>query len=65
MVLVKVYDDYENHYFSSKAKAAQWLEVYNQQINYALKYEKEVKGWKVCLTDDPDVRNCEIDDFNG
>lgn len=65
MILVKVYDDYEKHYFSSKVKAAKWLETYQQNMNYYIDYNRKCNGWYVELCDDPDVRNCEIDDFNG
>lgn len=65
MILVKVYDDREEHYFSTKAKAAKWLECKPSNIQYYINYEREFNGWKIELSDDPDVRNSQIDDFLG
>ena len=64
MILVKVYNDREVHYFSSKAKASKWLECKPSNVQYYINYGREFNGWKIDFTEDPNILNSQIDDFN-
>ena len=61
MTLVKVYDDREVHYFSTKAKASNWLKCKPSNVQYYINYGKEFNGWKIEFTEDPNILNGDID----
>ena len=61
MILVKVYNDREVRYFSSKTKASKWLECKPSNVQYYIDYEREFNGWKIKFTDDPNILNGDID----
>lgn len=62
MTLIKLTKDSETLYFSTKAKVARYLSVFNQSVDYALRIpNKLLKGWNLEYTDDPNILNGQID----